>query len=129
MSHHVDLQLCSMTDFAENLIQLRKSRQLTQLELANLLDIQPRLVGRWEQGKGKPQFDYVIKLADVLEVSLDRLLRGREGTEREDSFDVKNRRLKELCKCVDQLKAQDQEVICHFLDLAVRYERVKQVMG
>ena len=50
----------SMTDFGKNLAELRKTRQLTQLDLANLLDIQPRLLGRWERGQGKPQFDYII---------------------------------------------------------------------
>ncbi|WP_407218550.1 helix-turn-helix domain-containing protein [Escherichia coli] len=61
----------SMTDFGKRLASLRKARQLTQIELANLLDIQPRMVGRWEQGQVKPQFDYIIKLAQLLEVSID----------------------------------------------------------
>lgn len=118
----------SMTDFGKNLAELRKARHLTQLELANLLDVQPRLLGRWERGQGKPQFDYIIKLADVLEVSLDRLIRGSDPTE-QDSFDIKNKKLKELCRLVDQLKAEDQEVICHFLDMTVRQDKLKQVMG
>jgi len=116
-----------MVDFGKNLSKLRKERKLTQTELAELLDIQPRLVGRWEQGKGKPQFDYLLKLADVLEVSLDRLLRGND-TEQADSFDIKNRKLKELCKMADQLKKEDQDVICHFLDMAVRTEKIKQAI-
>jgi transcriptional regulator with XRE-family HTH domain len=117
----------SMTDFGKNLAELRKARRLTQLELANFLDIQPRLLGRWEQGKGKPQFDYIIKLADVLEVSLDRLLRGTDIRE-QDSFDIRNKKLKQLCKQIDQLESEDQEVVCHFLDMAVRQNRLKQVM-
>lgn len=118
----------SMADFGKNLVALRKERKLTQMELADLLDIQPRLIGRWEQGKGKPQFDYIIKLAEVLEVSLDRLLRGDEsasGTE----FEVRNRRLKELCKQVDQLKPEDQDVVCKFLAMAVRQEHIKRAMS
>ncbi|MGU0171088.1 helix-turn-helix domain-containing protein [Escherichia coli] len=50
----------SMTDFGKRLASLRKARRLTQIELANLLDIQPRMVRRWEQGQVKPQFDYII---------------------------------------------------------------------
>jgi len=118
----------SMTDFGKNLAELRKARQLTQLELANLLDVQPRLLGRWEQGQGKPQFDYIMKLAEVLEVSLDRLLRGNDASQ-QDNFDIRNRRLKELCKRVDELKPEDQEVICHFLDMAVRQDKLKQIVA
>ena len=117
----------SMTDFGKRLSSLRKARQLTQIELANLLDIQPRMVGRWEQGQVKPQFDYIIKLAQLLEVSIDHLLLGEEGSTA-PVFDIKNKRLKELCKQVDELKADDQEVICRILDMAITQEKMKQVM-
>lgn len=117
----------NMADFSKSLTDLRKARGLTQQDLAELLDVQPRLVGRWEQGQGKPQFDYIMKLADVLEVSLDRLLRGKDSGS-PDRFDIRNKKLKELCRKVDQLKAEDQEVVCHFLDMAVRHERLKQLV-
>ena len=115
-----------MTNFAKQLVALRKARGLTQQNLADLLDIQPRLVGRWEQGQGKPQFDYLLRLADVLEVSLDQLLRGEEATLIVP--DIRNLKLKELCRRVDQMKSEDQEVICHFLDLAVRHDRLRQLV-
>lgn len=115
-----------MTNFAKQLVTLRKARGLTQQDLADLLDVQPRLVGRWEQGQGKPQFDYLLKLSDVLEVSLDQLLRG-EGVGL-PTPDIRNRKLKELCQRVDQLKSEDQAVICHFLDLAVRHDQLRQLV-
>ena len=118
----------SMIDFGKNLASIRKSRQLTQLELASLLDVQPRMVGRWEQGKAKPQFDYIIQLAAILEVSLDHLLQGSEGQNR-PQFDIKNKKLKELCKKVDGLKPEDQDMVCHFLDMAVKQNTMKQLMA
>jgi len=117
-----------MADFGKNLAALRKERQLTQAELAELLDVQPRLLGRWERGQGKPQFDYILKLAEVLEVSLDRLLRGPEAN-RPDSFDIRNRRLKELCRQADRLRPEEQEIICRFLDMAVRHNKLKELVG
>lgn len=117
-----------MVDFGKNLAQLRKARQLTQLELADLLNIQPRLIGRWEQGKGKPQFDYILKLADVLEVTLDQLLRGEQHPQI-TTFDIKNKKLKELCKKVDQLKLEDQDIICNFLDMAIRQDQSEQIVA
>ena len=118
----------NMGDFDKNLSLIRKDRQLTQLELADLLDVQPRMVGRWEQGTAKPQFDYIVRLADVLEVSIDHLLLGEEGQGRPE-FDIKNRRLKELCKRVDDLKPEDQDMVCHFLDMAVNQHSLKQIMA
>ncbi len=116
-----------MVDFGNNLAAIRKLRQLTQLELANLLDVQPRMVGRWEQGQAKPQFDYIIQLAQILEVSLDHLLLGEEGQSR-PVFEIQNKKLKELCKQVDTLTPEDQEVVCHFLDMAVKQDRMKQLI-
>lgn len=117
----------NMIDFGKNLAALRKARQLTQTQLAELLAIQPRLIGRWEQGQGKPQFDYLLKLADALEVSLDQLLLGNE-TVSTIAFEIKNKQLKELCRKVDALPTGDQDVICHFLDMAVRNDQLKRLV-
>ncbi|MCF6437004.1 helix-turn-helix transcriptional regulator [Pseudoalteromonas sp. MMG022] len=117
-----------MTDFGKNLAELRKLRQLTQLELANMLEVQPRLIGRWERGQGKPQFDYIIRLSEVLEVSFDRLLQG-QNLEDQDQFDIKNKKLKELCRQIDSLRPEDQDVVCHFLDMAVKQDQLKKLVG
>ena len=108
-----------MASFGKRLIKLRKSRQLTQIELAELVDVQPRLVVRWELDEGKPQFDYVVKLADALEVSLDYLIRGTDSY-KPPAFDVKNKKLKTLCKKVDQLSKNDQDMVCQFLEKVIR---------
>ncbi|WP_274728864.1 hypothetical protein [Xenorhabdus bovienii] len=76
----------------------------------------------------KPQFDYIIKLAQLLEVSIDHLLLGEEGATA-PVFDIKNKRLKELCKQVDRLKAEDQDVICRILDMAITQEKIKQAIN
>jgi len=128
MSKHIIWLSLSMIDFGKNLTSIRKERQLTQLELANILDVQPRMVGRWEQGTAKPQFDYIIQLAQVLEVSLDYLLLGKEGQIRSE-FEIKNKRLKELCKQADKLTLPDQEVVCHFLDMAIRQDKLKEIVS
>ena len=65
-----------MPDFAKRLIKLRKERKLTQTELANFIGVGQSLIARWESGEGKPNFDYLIMLGEVLEVSFDLLLGG-----------------------------------------------------
>ena len=120
--------LFPMTDFGKNLSATRRLRQLTQLELANLLDVQPRMVGRWEQGQARPQFEYVVKLAQVLEVSIDHLAFGEQGQE-QPAFDIKNKRLKELCKQADSLGQEDQDVICRLMDMAIKQDRLKQIIS
>lgn len=67
-----------MEDFGKSLLKLRKARKLTQLQLAELIEVQPRLVSRWETGESKPHFDHIVRLAEILEVSLDMLVRGSD---------------------------------------------------
>ena len=118
----------TMADFGENLARLRKTRKLTQLQLADLVDVQPRLISRWETGETKPQFDHVVKLAEVLEVTLDVLMKGQDAAA-PAPFEVRNKRLKELCREVDTLPEEDQDVICHVMDSLIRKERIRQVMA
>lgn len=113
----------SMSDFGKNLSILRKQRRLRQFDLAGLLDAQPRMVGRWEQGIVKPQFDYVVKLAQVFEVSIDYLVFG-EKKYKKPAFVIKNRRLKELCKQADALQPGNQETICRFMEVVIKQEHI-----
>lgn len=118
-----------MADLGKNLAEIRKSRQLTQQQLAELIHVQQRVISRWETGVAAPHLNHCVSLAEVLEVSLDRLIRGDEGELPEARFDIRNRRLKELCQRVDQLGQADQEVICHVMDSLVRKEQVRAIMS
>lgn len=59
--------------FAENLKQSRNEKQLTQEKLAELLKVTRQTVSKWEQGVGYPETEKLIKLAKVLNTSLDWL--------------------------------------------------------
>ena len=53
--------------------QLRSENGLTQEELAEKLFIDKRKVSRWECGNSIPEFDLLIKLSEILDVSLYEL--------------------------------------------------------
>ena len=60
--------------FAENLKQLRKEKQLSQEELAEILDVSRQAVSKWEQGMGYPEVEKLLLLSGKLRVSLDSLM-------------------------------------------------------
>ena len=72
-----------MNNFAENLKNLRKSKNLTQSELAEKLFTSPQTISRWESGDGEPSLDLLISLAEILDVSADRLIAGKSVPEPE----------------------------------------------
>lgn len=60
--------------FAENLKQIRKQNNLSQEDLAELLDVSRQAVSKWEQGAGYPEVNKLLLLSNKLNVSLDSLM-------------------------------------------------------
>jgi len=66
-----------MKNFSENLKKIRKSKNLTQRQVAVGIDVGERLYQRYEQGQGLPSFENLWALADFFDVSMDYLM-GRD---------------------------------------------------
>lgn len=64
--------------FAERLKELRKQAHLTQVELAKQLGIGQSSYADWERGKKKPTQENLVKIAQVLNVSIDYLVGNSE---------------------------------------------------
>ena len=60
--------------------ELRKENGLTQEELAEKLYVNSRSISRWENAKTMPDFDVLIELAKLYDISIEELLNG-ERTE------------------------------------------------
>lgn len=60
--------------FAENLKLIRKERNLSQEELAELLDVSRQAVSKWELGEGYPEVEKLMLLSSELNISLDYLM-------------------------------------------------------
>ena len=71
--------------FAERLKELRKQAHLTQVELAKRLGIGQSSYADWERGKKKPTPENLVKIAQVLSVSIDYLVGNSE--EKSDELD------------------------------------------
>ena len=58
----------------ENIKAIRKSKGLSQQELAVKLNIVRQTVSKWEQGLSVPDSDMLISLSEVLETPVSTLL-------------------------------------------------------
>ena len=66
--------------FPERLRKLRKRRNMTQIDLAERLEISPSTVSSYERDTADPSINVLIKLSSILDVSTDYLL-GLENRE------------------------------------------------
>ena len=65
-------------EFSEKLSQLRKSKNMTQEELAAMLFVSRAAVSKWESGRGLPNLDSLKAIAVLFGVTVDELLSGDE---------------------------------------------------
>lgn len=66
---------------AQNIIELRRAKQLTQAELAEKLNYTDKAVSKWERGESLPDIVVLKQIADLFGVSIDYLLQAEHTKE------------------------------------------------
>ncbi len=64
--------------FGNKIFELRKSLNLSQTELADMLGVTNKAVSKWENGKSKPTTNVIRKLATVFKMDINDLLSMRD---------------------------------------------------
>ena len=74
----------------ERLLRLRKERNLSQEELANVLDVSRQTVSKWETDQSTPDFDKIIPLCEYYGITSDELLTGNSNIKEAKQANVKS---------------------------------------
>lgn len=61
--------------------QCRKEKNLTQMQLAEKLNVSDKTVSKWETGKGMPDSSIMIELCNELNINVNELLSGEKLNE------------------------------------------------
>lgn len=67
-------------NLADRIQQLRKSRGISQEELADRIGVSRQAVSKWESGQTSPDLEKIVLLSDYFEVTTDYLLKGVSPT-------------------------------------------------
>ncbi|WP_164509967.1 helix-turn-helix domain-containing protein [Lacticaseibacillus porcinae] len=59
----------------QRLMQARKNQDLTQQQVADMCHVSRQTVSSWESGRTYPDIESIVRLADLLDLSLDELMR------------------------------------------------------
>lgn len=89
--------------FSEKLKAIRKTKGLTQEELAGKLNVVRQTVSKWEKGLSVPDADMLIKIAEIFEISVSELL----GANLENDVD-KERIAEQLLRINEQLAIKNR---------------------
>lgn len=114
------------TSIKNNIYNIRKSRKMTQEEVANLLEISVTAYRELERGNTSIVNPNIVKLADAMDISTEELVLGYYPTQAQDisvedvreeygsKVDILERRIAQLEKLVDSLEetiASKNEII------------------
>lgn len=100
--------------FSENLKTLRKQKGFSQEELASRLHVVRQTISKWEKNLSVPDADTLIRLAEILGVSVSELLGSKIETENgnvtndvaeqlsriNEQLAIKNRRSRRIWKAI-----------------------------
>ncbi len=94
-------------EFHEKLQELRKSRSLTQEELAEALFVSRTAVSKWESGRGYPGIDSLKEISRFFSVTVDELICPEEiiSAAENEKKDFISRYLTLICGVLDILPA------------------------
>ena len=85
----------------------RKEVNLTQLQLAEKLNVTDRAVSKWETGKAMPDSSIMLKLCEILNISVNELLNG----EKVSTSEYKEKYEKNLIEIVKQKQEADKMLL------------------
>jgi transcriptional regulator with XRE-family HTH domain len=109
------------TTFGKRLSEVRKSKKMSQDELAKKLDVHGAVIGRYERDEVKPSIEMAAAIAEALEVSLDYLVGNT------DLLLEKN----VVNKIVDiqKLNSEDRAHVFALLDAFLQSHKAKKVFA
>ena len=94
-------------EFNEKLQELRKSKGLTQEELAEKLFVSRTAISKWESGRGYPSIDSLKEISRYFSVTIDELICPEEilSAAEEEKQTLAGRTLAFICNTLDLLIA------------------------
>lgn len=76
-------------NLSDRIQNLRKTKGMSQEELADRVGVSRQAVSKWESEQSMPDLDKVIALSEIFEVTTDFLLKGIEPAPSEDKADAR----------------------------------------
>lgn len=96
-----------MDNLGEKLFELRKAKNLSQEEVADKLGVTRQSVSKWETNQSTPDFDKIVPLCELFEITTDELLKGEKKQE-EAKEEIKK---EEKVLTRDEVRTKSAEVV------------------
>lgn len=75
--------------FGERLYELRNKKNISQEDLAEVLDVSRQSIPKWENDKAYPEMTRLLFMSEYFDVSLDYLMRGIDKEDNDEKVTEK----------------------------------------
>lgn len=89
---------------SKKLVSLRKRKRLSQMELAEMLQVSRQAISKWETGKAVPSIENLKCLSELYQISMDDLISSEETIQMTDCISTIN---EESMKSKENKKKED----------------------
>lgn len=72
-------------NLGEKLFELRKTKNLTQDEVAEKLNVTRQTVSKWETNQSSPDFDKIVPICELFEIGVEELLTGKKEEKQDEN--------------------------------------------
>ncbi|USL45849.1 helix-turn-helix domain-containing protein [Priestia megaterium] len=83
-------------ELGEQLQKLREQKNMSREELAQEMNVSRQAVYKWENNKGYPDIENLIKLSDLYNITLDELIKGDRSFQKKIVIDEKKNNIDDL---------------------------------
>jgi transcriptional regulator with XRE-family HTH domain len=119
--------------FKEQLAKLRKRNNMTQTDLAKLMDVKQYVISSWEIGRSEPTISQLKMLSNIFKISVDYLL-DKEfiGSCNEEEFnnaiknvkmDAEDEFLNEIIKECGKLSEDKKKKMLNIIKASLEFEK------
>ena len=85
--------------------ELRKTKNITQEQLAEQLNVSGRTVSRWETGNNMPDISLLVEISELFDVSISEIINGERKSEN------MNNEVKEVAQSMSDYATHEKESI------------------
>lgn len=111
--------------FGRRLVQIRKAKGLTQVELGKRIGVSQRIIHHYENKAGYPPTQKLIELTQALDMRIDDLLGIKDNGSGETFQDIKPTLAKKLRRA-SKLPPHDLKALSTFIDALIVKQQVKE---
>jgi transcriptional regulator with XRE-family HTH domain len=117
-------------DLGARLRKIREARFVSQRELAKGIRIETAQISRYERGLSLPSLETLVDLCRFLQVGLEALVLGKEGTAPPSADPpIQDISLLERFRELEKLKRKDRETVIELIDAWVGSRKIEEVVS